>query len=400
VIIDISESKRAEMERQIIEGHLLQAQKMESVGRLAGGVAHEFNNMLQVINAHADLAQKSIAASDPLNSHLQAIAKAGSRSADIVRQLLAFARKQIITPQTLELNAVIANTLEILRGLIGENIDTLWKPAPHACLVKMDRAQIDEILVNLVLNARDAISGIGRIAIATDTVELGEVDSQSHPDIPPGSYVLLEISDNGSGIDTETQLKLFEPFFTTKPQGAGTGLGLSTVYGIVKQNNGIIEVSSKLGEGTTFRIFLPREKAGARLPASAFAKRELPGGNETVLLVEDEEALLRIGRLLLEDLGYKVLAASGPNQGIRIAAEYAGDIHLLLTDVIMPEMSGRELRDRLLALRPGMKCLFMSGYTADIIAHRGVLDSGVHFFQKPFSRDSLAMMLREALDGQ
>ncbi len=391
--------EQAVRKHDALEAQLHQAQKMEAVGRLAGGVAHDFNNMLAVISGHADLALEQTTPDGPLHADLLAIQKAAQRSADLTRQLLAFARKQTIAPKVLDLNDTIAGMLKMLGRLIGEDIRLFWKPANSLWPVNMDPAQIDQIMVNLVVNARDAIADVGKIIIETDQAEFDESYCEAHAGFIPGRYVLLAVSDNGCGMDKGVLAQLFDPFFTTKPRGRGTGLGLATVYGIVKQNHGFIGVYSEPGQGSTFKIYLPRhaaDQAGASpTPAPAIA----PTGAETVLLVEDEAALLKLGKLLLERLGYTVLAAGSPNQARELAEAHASTIHLLLTDVIMPDMSGRELWQRLSALRPDLKCLFMSGYTADVIAHHGVLDDGVHFLQKPFSREALAAKLREVLGG-
>lgn len=382
-----------------LEAQLHQAQKMQAVGRLAGGVAHDFNNMLAVIAGHAEMALEQTAPDSPLHADLLEIQKAAQRSADLTRQLLAFARRQTIVPQVLDLNDTIAGMLKMLGRLIGENIDLLWKPAGQMWSVNMDPAQIDQILANLVVNARDAISGVGKIVIETGQVTFDEAYCETHAGFIPGSYVLLAVNDNGCGMDRAVQEQIFDPFFTTKPQGKGTGLGLATVYGIVKQNHGFINVYSEPGNGTSFKIYLPRhasDHASIRLMPAPPAP---PTGTETVLLVEDEAGLLELAARLLERLGYTVLAAENPIQAIELAETHVGAIHLLLTDVIMPEMSGRDLWQRLETIRPGLKCLFMSGYTANVIAHHGVLDPGVHFLQKPFSRQVLAMKLREVLYG-
>ncbi|MDS4027969.1 MAG: GAF domain-containing protein [Candidatus Contendobacter sp.] len=388
--------EQAAHKRDALEAQLRQAQKMEAIGRLAGGVAHDFNNMLAVIAGHADLALEQMTPDSPLHADLLAIQKATQRSADLTRQLLAFARKQTIAPQVLDLNETIAGMLNMLGRLIGEDIDLLWKPASTLWPVNMDPSQIDQIMANLVVNARDAIASVGKITIETGQVEFDESYCETHADFIPGQYVLLAVSDNGCGMDKVVLTQLFDPFFTTKPRGRGTGLGLAMVYGIVKQNHGFINVYSELGQGSTFKIYLPRHAAEpaethTTLPAI------MPTGAETVLLVEDEEALLKLSAQLLGRLGYTVLAAGGPNQALQLAASHPGVIHLLLTDVIMPDMSGRDLWQRLSALRSDLKCLFMSGYTANVIAHHGVLDEGVHFLQKPFSREALAAKVREAL---
>ena len=394
---DITEHKQAEAEREKLEAQFRQAQKMEAVGRLAGGVAHDFNNMLQVINSYAELALKKLEPSDPLRAHIQQIAKAGQRSADLTRQLLAFARQQAIAPKVLDLNDTVAGMLEMLRRLIGEDIDLLWKPADNPWPVKMDPSQIDQILANLTVNARDAIAGVGKITIETGTVEFDRAYCDTHVGFVQGQFAMLAVSDDGCGMDKETLARAFEPFFTTKPMGQGTGLGLATAYGIVKQNGGFINVYSEPGKGTTLRIYLPRHESEKVVSEETRAQAEAPTGKETVLLVEDEAALLELCGMLLEQLGYTVLATGSSLQAIQLVSEYAGEIHLLMTDVVMPEMGGRDLWHRLSEARPGLKCLFMSGYTANAIAHRGVLDEGIHFLQKPFSLEKLATKLREAL---
>ncbi|NTV88735.1 MAG: response regulator, partial [Burkholderiaceae bacterium] len=391
--------EQAERKRDALEAQLHQARKMEAVGRLAGGVAHDFNNMLAVIVGHTDLALEQTAPDHPLYADLLAIQKAAQRSTDLTRQLLAFARKQTIAPRALDLNDTIAGMLKMLGRLIGEDIDLLWRPAGTLWPVNMDPTQIDQIMANLVVNARDAITGVGKIMIETSQATLDESYCEVHAGFIPGQYVLLAVSDTGHGMDNEILAQMFDPFFTTKPPGRGTGLGLATVYGIVKQNHGFINVYSEPGKGTTFKIYLPQHGSDQVDVAAPRAPLAAPTGAETVLLVEDEEALLKLGKVLLERLGYTVLAADSPNQAIQLAETYQGVIHLLLTDVIMPEMSGRDLWHRLDALRPGLKCLFMSGYTANVIAHHGVLDEGVRFLQKPFSREVLAVKLREALYG-
>ena len=396
-VVDITERKRAKQEREKLEAQFLQAQKMEAVGRLSGGVAHDFNNMLGVILGFTELAIMKLPADEPVQMYLDEVRTAAKRSADITRQLLAFARKQIIAPQVLDLNDTIASMLKMLIRLIGEDIDLLWKPAKDLWPVKMDPAQIDQILANLMVNARDAIAGVGKITIETGKVEFDEHYCETHAGFVPGRYALLAVSDNGCGMDKETLAKLFEPFFTTKEVGKGTGLGLATIYGIVKQNNGFINVYSEPGQGTTFKIYLPRQESQAAATEPPRRHAEIPTGTETVLLVEDEKSLLKFARVLLEELGYTVLATGSPREAIQLAKEHTHEIDLLMTDVVMPEMSGRDLREQLEAHRPGLKCLFMSGYTANVIAHQGVLDEGVHFVQKPFTREALARKIREVL---
>ena len=397
---DITEILRAEEEKAKLEAQLNQAQKMESVGRLAGGVAHDFNNLLTVILGHAQLALTYVEPDEPLSFSLQEIRKAAERSADLTRQLLAFARKQTIMPRVLDLNETVSGMLKMLQRLIGEGVNLKWSPAPVLWQVLMDPSQLDQILANLCVNARDAIVNIGKIFIETGTAAIDDAYCTAHPEAAPGGYVWLSVRDNGCGIDKETVGHIFEPFFTTKGIGEGTGLGLSTVYGIVKQNKGFINVYSEVGHGTTFTIFIPRyTDAGT----SAVAEDDgiiapLPRGNETILLVEDDPAIMTIASMLLEKQGYTVLATSVPGEAIRLANEHGNEIHLLVTDVVMPETNGRDLAKELRMIRPRLKCLFMSGYTSDIIAQHGVIDEGLNFIQKPFPDGGLARKVREVLD--
>jgi PAS domain S-box-containing protein len=395
---DITEYKRGEKERKRLEEQLFQAQKMESVGRLAGGVAHDFNNMLGVIIGRAEMALEQDVASDKLRHDLQEILKAGLRSADLTRQLLAFARKQTALPKTLDLNDTISSMLKMLRRLIGEDINLLWVPELDLWKVKIDPSQVDQILANLVVNARDAISGVGAITLRTENVVIDDSNRAETPEFVPGEYILLSVSDNGDGMSKEVRENIFEPFFTTKELGKGTGLGLSTVYGIVKQNDGFIYVASEPMKGATFNIYLPRlETPIAQVPSKKSADKPR-AGTETILLVEDDEAILNLGKIILEKLGYTVLTARTPVLAIHLAEEHPGELHLLITDVVMPEMNGRALAEQLGAFRPNLKCLYMSGYTADVIAHRGILDEGVNFIQKPFGSDEFAAKVRQVLD--
>lgn len=398
-IREITDQKLAAAEQHRLEAQLRQAQKMEAVGRLAGGVAHDFNNMLGVMVGYTELALMKIQPGDAISSYLKEIAKATRRSADLVRQLLAFARKQTIVPQVLDLNETVEGMLRMLRRLIGEDIHLIWKPTADPWLVNMDPTQIDQILANLTVNARDAIAGVGNITIETANVLFDEAYCRQHVGSIPGQYLMLAVTDDGCGMDKNTLELLFEPFFTTKPVGKGTGLGLPTVYGIIKQNNGFISVYSEPGQGSTFKVYLPRHGLPAAPPAAEPALVRGPAGHETLLLVEDEPALLEIAEELLTHLGYEVIAAATPGRAIQLAREYPGEIHLLVTDVIMPEMNGRDLAQKILALRPGIKSLFMSGYTADVIAHHDVLNGQIHFLQKPFSLEHLAQKVRQALDS-
>jgi PAS domain S-box-containing protein len=395
---DITERKRGEEERKKLEEQLFQAQKMESVGRLAGGVAHDFNNMLGVIIGRAEMALEQDVSSDKLKDNLDEILKAGLRSADLTRQLLAFARKQTAVPKTLDLNETISGMLNMLRRLIGEDIDLFLVPGLDLWKVKIDPSQVDQVLANLVVNARDAISGIGAITIRTENIVIDDSNKAENPEFIPGKYVLLTMSDSGAGMSQEVREKIFEPFFTTKELGKGTGLGLSTVYGIVKQNDGFIYVASEPGTGTTFKIHLPRFEVENTRVLSEQAADKRPTGTETILLVEDDEAILDLSRIILEKLGYTVLAAKTPVQAIHLVEEHQGELHLLVTDVVMPEMHGRELAEKLSAIRPNLKCLYMSGYTADVIAHRGILDERVNFIQKPFGSNDFAAKIRVVLD--
>lgn len=396
---DITERKQAETEQRILQSQLVQSQKMESVGRLAGGVAHDFNNMLSVILGRTELALEQVDPAQPLHADLLEVQKAAQRSADLTQQLLAFARKQTVAPVVLDLNKTVEGTMRMLRRLIGEDIDLLWRPGTDLWPVKMDPVQVGQILTNLCVNARDAIRGVGKVTIETGNAIIDQAYCAEHSDAVCGEYAVLSFSDNGRGMSKEVMEHLFEPFFTTKGVGEGTGLGLATVYGIVKQNGGHINVYSEPGQGTTFKIYLPRYAAGpATLAPMEEPEQPLLRGRETILLVEDEPAILRLTTSMLKHLGYQVLPAGNPGVAVRLAEEHAGVIHLLMTDVVMPEMNGQDLAKRLSSLHPNLKCLFMSGYTANVIAHHGVLDEGVQFIQKPFSMKALANKIREALE--
>ena len=398
VFYDITERKRAEAEREELQAQLNHAQKLESIGRLAGGVAHDYNNMLNVIIGYSELAMEKVGAEDPLREDLNEIYCAANRSSDITRQLLAFARKQTIQPELLDLNATVKNMLNILRKLIGEDIDLAWHPGKVTWPVLMDPSQLDQILANLCINARDAIADVGRITIETGTATFNADYCSKHAGFTPGEFVVLVVSDNGCGMNRQTVDLIFEPFFTSKGVGKGTGLGLSTVYGIVKQNNGFIDVYSEPGLGATFRIYLPGHPGDISGKQKSIDEQEVADSGETVLVVEDETAILKLAKQILSHYNYKVLLAKSPSEALEVAQAYSGKISLLITDVVMPEMNGRELANQLKILFPEIKCLFMSGYTADVIAHRGVLDKGVQFIQKPFSVKSLLAKIGEALE--
>ncbi|MFZ2656132.1 MAG: response regulator [Victivallales bacterium] len=399
---DIAERRQTDEERERLQAQLVQSQKMESIGRLAGGVAHDFNNMLTAILGHTEMAMDKLGTKQQaLLEDLQEIKKAAEHSADLTRQLLAFARKQTITPKVFELNDAVERMLKILRRLIGEDISLDWKPGKNLWPVKMDTSQLNQILTNLCVNARDAISGLGNLTIGTENAVFDESYCVTHEDAITGEYVQLTVSDTGCGMDKETLGIIFEPFFTTKEIGKGTGMGLPTVYGIVKQNNGFISVDSEHGKGSIFKIYLPRHMGKIeQLKANGTPPAPVTRGHETILLVEDEQTILNITKTILEGFGYRVLAAKTPGEAMRLAEEHAGEIHLLLTDVVMPEMNGRNLSKKLISLYPDLKSIFMSGYTANVIASHGIIDDGVHFIQKPFTIKYLSEKVRAALNSQ
>ena len=378
------------------EAQLLQAQKMEAVGRLAGGVAHDFNNLLNVIGGNVELALLDLPEAEPLRADLEEVARATERASDLTRQLLAFGRRQILQPRVLDLNRVVLETGRMLRRLLGEDVEVVHALDPALGQVRVDPGQIEQVVMNLAVNARDAMPRGGTLTLETRNAELGESEAQlrKHP-VEPGRYVVLSVSDTGEGIAKEMQEEIFEPFFTTKEQGKGTGLGLSTVYGIVKQSGGYLFLYSEPGQGSTFKIYLPRVDAPQEAPAGAPA--ELERGTGTILLVEDEAAMRSVARKFLERSGYRVLEAETPERALELAEQHAGEISLVLSDVVMPRMSGRELAERLRARWPGMKVLYMSGYTDDGVLRHGTLESGVAFLQKPFGPRELAAKLKAAL---
>jgi PAS domain S-box-containing protein len=395
---DITERKRVEEEKEKLHAQLLQAQKMESVGRLAGGVAHDFNNMLGVILGHSEMALEGVDPSQPLHDDLEEIHKAAERSAVLTRQLLAFARKQTVAPKVIDLNQTLARMLTMLERLIGEDVQLVWKPWADLWPVKIDSSQLDQILTNLCVNARDAIADVGTITIETENTGIDEGDYPDLQGSAPGEYVRLTVRDDGCGMDEETLLHLFEPFFTTKEVGKGTGLGLAMVYGAVKQNRGFIKVQSETGQGANFSIYLPRHMGEVEQTRNQAPTVPSSRGQETILVVEDEPASLKLIKRMLERQGYTVLEAGTPGEAIGVAREHAAEIHLLMTDVIMPKMNGRSLARILMSLYPQLKCLFMSGYTDDVIADHGVLEEGVSFIQKPFSAKDLADKVRQTLE--
>lgn len=394
---DITERKQEEKERAKLEAQLIQAQKMESVGRLAGGVAHDFNNMLSVILGYAELIKSQLSIDDPLMNYALEIEKAAKRSRDTTRQLLAFSRKQIISPRPMNLNDLITATQTTLSRLIGENINLRFHPESEPCPIRFDPGQIDQILINLVVNARDAMPNGGRLTIETKNVQLNENYCRKHLGAVPGSYVMLAVSDDGTGMDKKTLSHVFEPFFTTKEVGKGTGLGLATVYGIVKQNGGLIYVYSEPGQGTTFKIYLPRSVKEDEFKEEAEEAPSVDHGSGTVLLVEDDDMVRRMTAAMLTAIGYTVLVAETPMNALSISEKGDVPIDLLITDVVMPEMSGPELRNKMLVSRPEIKVLFMSGYTSNVIVDHGMLEEGVHFIQKPFSKNDLASKIHDVI---
>ena len=395
---DISLRKKAEAEREELHSRLQQAQKLDSIGQLAGGVAHDYNNMLSVIMGYTDMALDKVKSGELIHSHLLKIKAAAERSENITRQLLAFARRQTIAPKFINLNQMVDSMLKMLHRLIGENIELLWLPKKDLCPVKMDSSQVDQIIVNLCINARDAIIDSGKITIETEMVVFDESYCSTHAECLPGEFVCLIVSDNGSGMDRDTVNKIFEPFFTTKGLGHGTGLGLATVYGIIKQNNGFINVYSEPGKGTSFKVYLPchrKQTAEDKVRKSGTLSM---GKGEWILVVEDDAVFLELIQNMLKDSGYNPLATISPTEAVHLAESHCDIVALLLTDVVMPEMTGRELAKKVNKYCPAAKVIFTSGYTANVIAHQGVLEEGINFLQKPFSKADLALKIREVLD--
>jgi PAS domain S-box-containing protein len=387
-------------ERKSLEAQLLQSQKMEGIGRLAGGVAHDFNNLLTAIIGNAELALDSLPADHMIRADIGEITRAAGRAAGLTRQLLAFARKQIIEPRVIDLNQLILEMDALLRRLIGEDVELVTLPAPGLGNVKADPGQLEQVIINMAVNARDSMPHGGKLTIETHNVELDQEYARQHLNVVAGRYVLLTISDTGIGMDASTRERIFEPFFTTKQQGRGTGLGLSMCYGIIRQHNGYIWVYSEPGQGTTFKVYLPQIDEPTETLAQAFDANASPRGSETILRGEDETAVRELTARALREQGYTVFEASHPDEALAVAsAQPPGSIQLLLTDVVMPRMSGKTLAEELLKLRPGIKTLFISGYTDNAIVHHGRLDPGVAFLPKPFSPATLARKVREILDS-
>jgi signal transduction histidine kinase len=388
---DITQLKR-------LEEQFRQAQKMEAVGRLAGGVAHDFNNLLTVINGYSDMVLTTLDDHDPVRPLIEEVGKAGDRAAGLTRQLLAFSRQQILRPKVLELNEVVADVSKMLRRLIGEDVELALKPGAGLRRVKADPGQIEQVVMNLAVNARDAMPTGGQLTIETRNVERDGACAHDGSEVRPGSYVLLAVSDTGCGMTEEVRERVFEPFFTTKELGQGTGLGLATVYGIVTQSGGHIEVATAVGRGTTFRVYLPAVSGDSALVEKAAGASALPRGTETVLVVEDEAGVRELACLVLQRLGYEVLVAANAEQAVVVARHTERPLELLLTDVVMPGAGGRVLAERLRAANAELQVLFMSGYTDDAVVRHGVESDRVHFLPKPFTPATLARKVRDVLD--
>jgi two-component system cell cycle sensor histidine kinase/response regulator CckA len=388
-------------ERKRLEEQLRQSQKMDAIGQLAGGVAHDFNNLLTAILGYSNLLLSGLSEDSPLRPDIGGIKQAGERAATLTRQLLAFSRQQVLQPELLNLNIVVANMSHMLNRLIGEDIELITIHGTESAWVKADPGQIEQVIINLIVNARDAMPQGGKLIIETTNVELDEAYTCYHAEVKPGPYVLLAISDTGQGMDAETQARIFDPFFTTKERGKGTGLGLATVHGIVNQSGGHIWVYSELGQGATFKIYLPQVEAPVRLAMPRQISVKPRSGSETILLVEDGDAVREMVLQALRRDGYRVMEANSGVQACQVAAAHQGHIDLLLTDVVMPGgMSGPQLAANLAALRPNMKVIYMSGYTDNAIIQHGVLEAGIIFLEKPFSLETLTRKIRQALDGE
>ena len=396
-IRDISERKSSEIERQQLQNQLQQAMKMEAVGRLAGGIAHDFNNLLTIIHGNVELARLTLGRENPIVQHLDEVASASQSAASLTRQLLSFSRRQMIEPRSIDLNALVANLQKMLGRLIGEDIALQTKLEPAIDAVFIDPGQFEQVLVNLAVNARDAMPTGGRLTIETANVTLAKDVCERHPSLEPGAYVRLTVMDSGHGMSEEVRLRLFEPFFTTKPKGKGTGLGLATIFGAVNQAGGAIEVDSELDQGSTFRIYLPRSAEPVETSVTSRKSNEFPMGHETILLVEDDATVRELASKMLQRLGYRTLVAINGAEARKIVDEFQAPIDLLMTDMIMPDVNGRDLAAEVLARRPGLRVLFISGYTEHVMLQQGAIENGLNFISKPFAMQSLARKLRELL---
>ena len=395
-LLGVFAAARDVTEHKELEERLRQSQKMDAIGRLAGGVAHDFNNLLTVINGYSDLLLGKLDTRDPMREEITQILNAGKHAAELTQQLLAFSRRQVLQPKVLDLNHLVLDVEKMLRRLLGEDIEIVTVLSPQAELVMADPGQMTQVLMNLAVNARDAMPSSGHLVIETAHLDLDQNSVKEHPEVEPGPYVQLTISDSGIGMDEATKSHIFEPFFTTKKSGQSTGLGLATVYGIVKQAGGSIWVYSEPGKGTTFKVYLPQVNEGIPIQES---KPEIESlrGDETILVVEDQADIRKLAQRILEGYGYQVLTAANGGEALLQAERHVGPIQLMLTDVVMPRMTGRELADRLKPLRPAMKVLYMSGYTDNVVVHRGIVDLGVAYLQKPFTPVGLAAKVRELL---
>jgi PAS domain S-box-containing protein len=396
---DITDRRESEEEKRRLQEQLVQSQKMEAVGQLAGGIAHDFNNLLTAITGYSELLLGELPPEDLRRSHAEEIRKAGERAASLTHQLLAFSRRQVLEPKVLDVNTIVSDVERMLRRLIGEHIELKTRKEPNLWKVRADPGQIEQAILNLVINARDAMPEGGTLAIATANLDVDESFSRSHSPTQPGPYVLVEVSDTGIGITDEVKARLFEPFFTTKERGKGTGLGLSTTYGILKQSGGYLWYDTEVGRGTTFRVFLPRVDEPVSQPEARPVQAPIHPGDETVLLVEDEPEVRSLVQRILKTQGYTVVTAANPNEAIAVAREFKGTIQVMVTDIVMPGMNGLQLAERLLPTRPNMRVLFVSGYTHDAIGPQGILEPGTAFLQKPFTPNALARKVREVLES-
>jgi PAS domain S-box-containing protein len=397
-IHDISARKEAELMKAQLEDQLRQSQKVESIGKLAGGVAHDFNNLLTSMMGFVELALMEVPSGSRAAEYLSGALESCKRGATLTQQLLAFARKKIVRPEVVDLNEVLHRMTAMMRRLVGENLELVVAPSARLGTVKVDVGSMEQVIMNLVVNARDAITGTGRITLETQNVTLDNDYCRLHAETTPGEFVVLAVTDTGAGMSPEVRSKVFEPFFTTKPVGEGTGLGLAMCHGIIKQAGGNISVYSEPGAGTTFRVYLPRATRAKVAAKVAPARPSSAQGHETILLVEDEHMILRVAREALAGLGYRVLTAADGVQALDLLNSMTDPVNLLITDVVMPKMGGRELANRLTALRPTLRVLFSSGYTENAIVEHGVLDDGINFLQKPYTPTTLARRVREVLD--